>query len=126
MNKFFQFNELIELGKVFSDCEAYLIALEYFDKAIALSYLPINKERMIEAYDLRGKAKKFLGRYVESIIDFSNAIELDSKDSYLYFARGMSYEYLGQKEEALKDLKFSLLLDPDFDLPKSIIDFLEK
>ena len=38
----------------------------------------------------------------------------------------MSYEYLGQKEEALKDLKFSLLLDPDFDLPKSIIDFLEK
>ena len=54
MNKFFQFNEFIELGKVFSDCQAYLIALEYFDKAIALSYLPINKERLVEAYDLRG------------------------------------------------------------------------
>ena len=126
MNKLFQFNDFIELGNIFMDCEAYLIALEHFNKAISLSYLTVNKHRLIEAYDLRGKAKKFLGRYVESIIDFSNAIELDSKDSYLYFARGMSYEYLGQKEEALKDLKFSLLLDPDFDLPKSIIDFLEK
>ena len=126
MNKFFQFNELIELGKVFSDCEAYLISLEYFDKAIALSYLPINKKRLVEAYDLRGVVKKFLGRYLESIFDYSKAIELDPRNSYLYFGRGISYEYLGQKEKALKDLKMSLLLDPSFDLPKSIIDFLEE
>ena len=71
INKFFQFNELIDLGKVFSDCEAYLIALEHFDKAIALSYLPINKERLVEAYDLRGGVKKFLSRYLESISDYS-------------------------------------------------------
>ena len=126
INKFFQFNELIDLGKVFSDCEAYLIALEYFDKAIALSYLPINKERLVEAYDLRGGVKTFLNRYLESIVDYSKAIELDPKNSYLYFGRGMSYKYLGQKEEALKDLKMSQLLDPYFDLPKIIIDFLEK
>ena len=126
MNKFLKFNELIELGKVFSDCEAYLISLEYFDKAIALSYLPINKKRLVEAYDLRGGVKTFLSRYLESIVDYSKAIELDPKNSYLYFGRGMSYEYLGKKEEALKDLKMSLLLDPYFDLPKSIIDFLEK
>ena len=96
MNKFFQFNELIELGKVFSDCEAYLIALEYFDKAIALSYLPINKERLVEAYDLRGSVKRFLNRYLESILDYSKAIELDPKNSFLYFGRGMCYEYLNQ------------------------------
>ena len=126
MNKFFQFNELVEIGKVFSDCTAYLIALEYFDKAIALSYLPINKERLVEAYDLRGGVKVFLSRYLESISDYSKAIELDPKNSYLYFGRGMSYKYLGQKEEALKDLKMSQLLDPYFDLPKIIIDFLGK
>ena len=126
MNKFLKFNELIELGKVFSDCEAYLISLEYFDKAIALSYLPINKKRLVEAYDLRGGVKTFLSRYLESIVDYSKAIELDPKNSYLYFGRGMSYEYLGKKEEALKDLKMSLFLDPYFDLPKIIIDFLEK
>ena len=126
MNKFFQFNEFVELGKVFKDCEAYLIALENFNRAIALSYLPINKERLVEAYELRGSVKTFLSRYLESIVDYSKAIELDPKNSYLYFGRGMSYKYLGQKEEALKDLKMSQLLDPYFDLPKIIIDFLEK
>ncbi len=125
MNKFFQFNEFIELGKVFSACKAYLIALEYFDKAIALSYLPINKERLVEAYDLRGEVKTFLNRYWESITDYSKAIELDPKNSYLYFGRGMSYEYLNQNEEALKDLKMSLELEPGFSLALSMVDFLE-
>ena len=125
MNKFFQFNELVEIGKVFSDCTAYLIALEYFDKAIALSYLPINKERLVEAYDLRGGVKTFLSRYCESIADYSKAIELDPKNSYLYFGRGMSYEYLNQNEEALKNLQMSLMLDPDNSLASSMIDYLE-
>ena len=125
MNKFFQFNEFVELGKVFKDCEAYLIALEYFDKAIALSYVPINKERLVEAYELRGGVKTFLNRYLESIVDYSKAIELDPKNSYLYFGRGMSYEYLNQNEEALKNLKMSLALDPDFSLALSMVDYLE-
>ena len=125
MNKFFQFNEFIELGKVFSVCQAYLIALEYFDKAIALSYLPINKERLVEAYDLRGGVKTFLSRYWESIADYSKAIELDPKNSDLYFGRGMSYEYLNQNEEALKNLKISLKLDPNFSLALSMVEFLE-
>ena len=125
MNKFFQFNEFIELGKIFSDCTAYLIALEYFDKAIALSYLPINKELLVEAYDLRGGVKRFLSRYWESIADYSKAIELDPKNSYLYFGRGMSYEYLNQNEEALKNLQMSLMLDPDNPLVLSMIDYLE-
>ena len=77
MNKLFQFNEFIELGNIFMDCEAYLIALEHFNKAISLSYLPVNKDRLIKAYDLRGKTKRFLGMYIESIIDYSKAIELD-------------------------------------------------
>ena len=125
MNKFFQFNEFIELGKIFSDCEAYLIALEHFDKAIALSYLPINKERLVEAYDLRGGVKVFLSRYLESISDYSKAIELDPKNSYLYFGRGMSYEYLNQNEEALKNFKMSLELEPGFSLALSMVDYLE-
>ena len=125
MNKFFQFNEFVELGKLFSDCTAYLIALEYFDKAIALSYLPINKERLVEAYDLRGGVKTFLSRYWESIADYSKAIELDPKNSDLYFGRGMSYEYLNQNEEALKNLKISLKLDPNFSLALSMVEFLE-
>ena len=126
MNKFFKFNEFVEIGKIFRDCEAYLIALEYFNRAIALSYLPINKDLLAEAYELRGITKRFLGRYLESIIDYSKAIDLDPKNSYLYFVRGMSYEYLNQNEEALKNLKMSLILDPDFSLALSVVDYLEK
>ena len=125
MNKFFKFNELVEIGKIFRECEAYLIALEYFNKAISLSYLPINKERLVEAYELRGVTKRFLGRSLESISDYSKAIALDPKNSYLYFGRGMSYEYLNQNEEALKNLKMSLALDPDFSLALSMVDYLE-
>ena len=77
MNKLFQFNEFVELGNIFMGCEAYFIALEYFTEAISLSYLPVNKHRLIEAYHLRGKTKSFLGMYLESIIDYSKGIELD-------------------------------------------------
>tara|TARA_A100001388_G_scaffold126488_1_gene93633 strand:- start:1115 stop:1507 length:393 start_codon:yes stop_codon:yes gene_type:complete len=125
MNKFFQFSEFVELGKVFNDCEAYLIALEYFNRAISLSYLPINKERLVEAYELRGIVKVSLSKYWESIADFSRAIELDPKNSSLYFSRGMSFEYLNQNEEALKNLKVSLILDPGNSLALSIVNDLE-
>ena len=125
MNKFFKFIEFFEIGKIFLDCEAYLIALEYFNKAISLSYLPINKERLVEAYELRGVTKRFLGRYLESISDYSKSIELDPKNSYLYFGRAMSYEGLNQNKEALKNFKLSLMLDPDFSLALSMINYLD-
>ena len=91
MNKFFQFNEFVELGKVFKDCEAYLIALENFNRAIALSYLPINKERLVEAYDLRGTTKILLKRYTEAISDYTKGIELDPKNNNLFLLRVNHY-----------------------------------
>ena len=125
MNKFFQFNEFLELGMIFMDCEAGLIALEYFEKAIALSYLPINKTRLAEAYDQRGGAKQFFGRNLESILDYSKAIELDPRNSFLYFERGSAYAILNLNEEAIKNFKISLMLDPENSLASSMIDYLE-
>jgi tetratricopeptide (TPR) repeat protein len=126
MNKFFLFNEYVELGKLFKDCEAYLIALENFNKAMELSsILPINADRLVEAYDLRGKTYMFLGRYIESIGDYSKAIELDPKDTYLYFFRGMAYESLEHNEEALKNFKMSVQLDPKFELAFDMVNYLE-
>ena len=125
MNKLFQFNEFVELGNIFMECEAYLIALEHFNKGISLSYLPVNKHRLIEAYDLRAKTKCYLGMYLESIIDYSKAIELDPKDSYLYFFRGMSYDYLNLNEEALKNMKISVELDPHNELAVDMVNYLE-
>ena len=37
----------------------------------------------------------------------------------------MSYEYLNQNEEALKDFKMSLMLDPYNSLALSMVDYLE-
>ena len=126
MNKFFKFNEYVELGKVFKDCESYLIALEHFDKALEMSYLPININRIAEAYDLRGHTKIFLSRYREAIIDYNKAIEIDPHDAYLFFWRGFAYEVMKEYKQAIKDLSISLRLDPDFSLARSLLDSIEK
>ena len=126
MNKFVQFNEYIKLGKIFNNCTAYLISIEYLDKAIALSsYLPLNKYRLIKAYDLRGNSNMFLGNYQEAIVDFSKALEIDSRDSYLYFWRGCAYKSLNEYPNAIKDLRISQKLDPDFGLSTTILNQIE-
>ena len=125
MNKFFKFNEYVELGKVFKDCEAYLIALEHFDYALELSYLPINKNRIVEVYDLRGNTKIFLSRYGDAIIDYNKAIEIDPHNPYLFFWRGFAFEVMQEYQQAIKNLSISLKLDPDFSLAKSLLDHIE-
>ena len=127
MNKFFQFSEYIKLGKIFNDCTAYLISIEYLDKAIELStYLPLNKYRLIKAYDLRGNSNIFLGNFQEAIVDLSKALEIDSQDSYLYFWRGFAYESLMDYPNAVKDLKISQHLDPEFELTKILLDNIKR
>ena len=125
MNKFFKFNEYVELGKVFKECEAYLIALEHFDDALEFSYLPINKNRIVEVYDLRGNTKIFLSRYGDAIIDYNKAIEIDPHNAYLFFWRGFALEVMKKYQQATKDLSISLKLDPDFSLAKSLLDHIE-
>ena len=146
MNKFFEFNHNLELGEVFNEHTAYQISIEYLDNAIEISnYLPINKYRLVKAYELRGKSKMFLNEgeqkikekdfdhylkvkklnYQEAILDFSKAIEIDPKDSDLYFWRGFAYEFLKKYSTALKDLKNSKKIDPDFEMTKTLIEHIE-
>ena len=123
MNKFFEFNLNVELGEIFSECSAYQISIEYLNKALDISNnLPINKYRLVKAYELRGNSKMRLNNYRESIIDFSKAIEIDPKDSYLYFWRGFAYEFLEEYPNAVKNLKISQQLDPEFPLTKIVLE----
>ena len=127
MNKFFQFNEYFELAQLFNDCTAYQISIEYLDKAIELStYLPINKNRLLNAYALRGNSKILLSNYREGISDYSKAIEIEPLDSELFFWRGFAYEVLKDYEKAFKDIKVSLYLDPTFELAKNLFSDLKK
>ena len=123
MNKFFEFNQNVALGEIFNEFTAYQISIEYLDKAIDISnYLPINKYRLVKAYELRGNSKMRLNNYRESIIDFSKAIEIDPKDSYLYFWIGFAYEFLEEYPNAVKYLKISQQLDPEFPLTKIVLE----
>ena len=124
--QFFQFNKNFELGKIFNDCTAYQISIEYLNRAIDISnYLPIYKYRIAKAYELRGNSKMRLNSYRESILDFSKAIQMDPKNSYLYFWRGFAYEFIEEHQNAVKDLKISHQLDPEFELTKIILDHIE-
>jgi len=146
MNKFFEFNLNVELGEVFNECTAYQISIEYLNKALDISNnLPINKYRLVKAYELRGKSKMFLNNehqklneqcwdlywkarklnYLEAILDFSKAIEIDPKDSFLYFWRGFAYESLEEYPNAVKDLKIAKHLDPGFTLITTILNQIE-
>ena len=146
MNKFFEFNRNVALGEIFNECTAYQISIEYLDKAIDISnYLPINKYRLVKAYELRGKSKMFLNNehqklneqcwdlywkarklnYLEAILDFSKAIEIDPKDSFLYFWRGFAYESIEEYPTAIKDLKIAKHLDPGFTLITTILNQIE-
>ena len=126
MNKFFQFNKDFVLGEIFNECTAFQISIEYLDRAIDISnYLPINKYRLVKAYELRGNSKMRLNSYRESIRDFSKAIEIDTKNSYLYFWRGFAYEFLEEYPNAVEDLKISQQLDPEFELTKILLDHIK-
>ena len=146
MNKFFEFNQIFEIAEIFNECTAYQISIEYLNKALDISnYLPINKYRLVKAYELRGKSKMFLNNgqqkikgqdwdlywkakklnYLEAILDFSKAFEIDPKDSFLYFWRGFAYESIEEYQTAVKDLKIAKQLDPSFTLTTSILDDLE-
>ena len=146
MKKFFEFNLNVELGEVFNECTAYQISIEYLNRALDISKnLPINKYRLVEAYKLRGKSKMFLNdgqqktkeqewgfywkekklNYWEAILDFSKAIEIDPKDSFLYFWRGFAYEFLEEYSTAIKDLKIAKQLDPGFTLTTCILEHIE-
>ena len=146
MNKFFEFNLNVELGEIFNECTACQISIEYLNKALDISkYLSINKYRLVKVYELRGKSKMFLNvekqeiklqgwdlywkakklNYLEAILDFSKAIEIDPKDSFLYFWRGFAYESLEEYPNAVKDLKIAKQLDPGFTLTTSILENIE-
>ena len=69
------------------------------------------------------KEKKL--NYWEAILDFSKAIEIDPKDSFLYFWRGFAYEFLEEYSTAIKDLKIAKQLDPGFTLTTSVLEHIK-
>ena len=64
------------------------------------------------AYNNRGVSYGAQGKYAESIVDFTKAIEIDPKYVYGYDNRGSSYRVQGKYAEAIVDYTKAIEIDP--------------
>lgn len=64
-------------------------------------------------YYLRGLAYFQLGKYKESVKDYSEAIQIDPNNANFYFYRASAYDKLKQFEETESDLKKTISLNPN-------------
>jgi tetratricopeptide (TPR) repeat protein len=59
-----------------------------------------------------------LGRYVEALDSFNQAIELDPQQAKAWNGRGVSLEKLGKNQQALASYEKALLLDSDYEIAR--------
>lgn len=55
-----------------------------------------------------------LSRYSEALPYFNKSIELNPESAYMWDNRAQAYAFLGEKENALKDLAQAIKLDPKY------------
>ena len=67
-----------------------------------------------EGFFARGVSKQPQEQYIEVIIDYDKAIDLDPKNARAYNKRGNVKSILGQFEEAIKDYVEAIRLKPNF------------
>ena len=111
MNKFFQFKDLYTKAVNFYEINAYLSCLAHLNEALSFE-LPLSEIRLSEALELRGLVKMQLNQYLSSIIDFNKAIELNPENGSIYYYRYLAHSVLSQYEEAIKDCKKLIDLEP--------------
>ena len=112
MNKFFQFNELLEGANEFFKRGKYWVSLEYLDRALSLN-LTLSKIHLREVYELRGLVRMNLYQYPDAILDFNKGVDLDPMHASLYFYRQYSFCAISQYKEAIVDCKKLIRLEPD-------------
>jgi len=83
------------------------LAIEELDKAIEL------KRDFVEAYNLRGRCKKYLNRYDLALPDFLKAIEINPKFGEAYRNLGNAYYYLGKLDLAIPAFTKAIELMPN-------------
>ncbi len=121
--------ETAKLKKEFQAASQGLTAVEWFDKAVALSdgkkYSDPKKavEYLTQAirldtndalgYLLRGGAYYELKRFDRAIVDFDHSIHLDPNFASTYKFRGHAYAYLNQFDRAIADYDQAIGLDPN-------------
>ena len=124
MNKFLLFKYLFTKAEVCYYRKEFIIALQYLNEVILLCFaLPNNF--ISNAYELRGIVKINLNQHMEGIIDFNKAIHLYPKNSSLYFYRCLCYAVLSKYDDAIKDCKKLIELEPHESIHHHNLKFFE-
>lgn len=99
-NPTFKLQGLTELeayrkGCELTDARKYQMALEYLDFAI--------EKGVSIAYQERANCLKSLGYFIDAIVDYTRAIEINPADCNLYFCRGIAKHAIGDFAGAISD-----------------------
>lgn len=106
------------LGKYYQDIEDYANALTSYKSILDFEQNP-NVHYNIGAIHL-GNTRK----YDLALTHFTEAIKLDPKYTDAYFARGVTYEKMGNKKSAIADYQACLAISPDYQLAISALQKL--
>ncbi len=98
----------------------YDAALEDFEIAIKLD--PYNRD----VYQFRGEAHYQLDQFEASLDDFDQAIRIHDDVPELYYKRGLVYENMGYYNQASRDYRYSLTLNPQYSLAQRRIRRLDR
>lgn len=94
------------LGDIHYEKTEYGPAINYYTKEIE------DNPNSVTAYNNRGRALLKLNKYENAILDFTEAIRIDSRDLF-YRNRSVAYFLNGQYEFALQDIDVLLKLNPN-------------
>jgi len=104
-------NAVNNLGATYLNSKKYDMAIPQFAKSIQLNPKNIN------AYSNLGRAYYFAGQYAQAIDIFSKELNLDPRSGRDVPYMALSYQKLGQKENALKFEAIAKHFYSDFKLP---------
>lgn len=83
-----------------------------------LIYLPKGDKVRAEVLGYMGTAYAMQKKFEESYQTFSEAIQIDKEDAYLWFNHSLSCRYTSRSGESLRSMEKAILLEGDGDMAK--------
>jgi tetratricopeptide (TPR) repeat protein len=116
--KALQAQAYFNLGNDKYDAGSYAESVLLFNKAIELDAKFVEKfmpSLLSKAYNLRGNAKRALGRYKGALEDYDKSLKISPKCVWVYYNRGYTNIAAGYYEDAIKDYSKIIKLRPKED-----------
>jgi len=96
-----------ELGIEFGDSLLVKEAIKDFDLTIAIDL------NFVAAYQERGAAYDYLGKYSKSIIDYNSAIKIEPENAEIIINKGVTLGKIGKYKEAIKTFDIAISKNPE-------------